>query len=312
MLSACVSLDLFRRLAEGSRSADDLARECGLPREGMLRLLKAAAALELLGHRGNELYGLGDLGAAMLGNPGVTAMVAHHHRLYRDLADPLALLRGNTDTELARFWPYATGRDGEATDYTELMSASQSLVAGDILDAYSMEGHSHLWDIAGGNGTFASAALDRWPGLRATVLDLPGVAPLARQRFADAGLAERANVVAGDMFNAPLAETNTADLVSLVRVVHDHDDDAAMALFRALHRDMSPDATLLLAEPMAGTPGAEAMGDAYFGFYLMAMGSGRPRTAQELTAMLEEAGFARVREAKTARPLMVRALVATP
>ena len=38
------------------------------------------------------------------------------------------------------------------------------------------------------------------------------------------------------------------------------------------------DGTLLLAEPMAGSRGAEPVGDAYFGFYLLAMGSGRPRT----------------------------------
>ena len=42
---------------------------------------------------------------------------------------------------------------------------------------------------------------------------------------------------------------------------------------------LPPGGTLLLAEPMAGTPGAEPVGDAYFGFYLLAMGSGRPAHA---------------------------------
>ena len=68
--------------------------------------------------------------------------------------------------------------------------------------------------------------------------------------------------------------------------------------------------TLLLAEPMSGTPGAEPIGDAYFGVYLLAMGSGRPRTSTELTTMLEAAGFARVRECRTRRPMLVRLLVA--
>jgi len=67
-----------------------------------------------------------------------------------------------------------------------------------------------------------------------------------------------------------------------------------------------------VAETMAGTPGAEPVGDAYFGFYLLAMGSGRPRTAAELTALLHEAGFASVREARSARPMLARALVARP
>ncbi len=61
---------------------------------------------------------------------------------------------------------------------------------------------------------------------------------------------------------------------------------------------------------MAGTPGAEPVGDAYFGFYLMAMGSGRPRTSDELSRMVRDAGFASVREHGTRRPLLARVLVA--
>ena len=67
-------------------------------------------------------------------------------------------------------------------------------------------------------------------------------------------------------------------------MLHDHDDAAALALLRAARAALPPDGTLLLAEPMAGTPGAEPMGDAYFGFYLLAMGSGRPRTAERAAA----------------------------
>jgi len=67
---------------------------------------------------------------------------------------------------------------------------------------------------------------------------------------------------------------------------------------------------LLIAEPMAGTPGAQAMGDAYFGLYLWAMGSGRPRTAQAYAEMLRAAGFSRVRELTTGLPMVTRLLVA--
>jgi len=62
---------------------------------------------------------------------------------------------------------------------------------------------------------------------------------------------------------------------------------------------------------LAGTVGAEASGDAYFGFYLMAMGSGRPRTQAELEAMLVEAGFARPRLLPTRTPLLTRVITAT-
>jgi demethylspheroidene O-methyltransferase len=52
------------------------------------------------------------------------------------------------------------------------------------------------------------------------------------------------------------------------------------------------------------------MGDAYFGMYLWAMGSGRPRTAGELAGMLENAGFRRVQQLPTRIPLQTSVLVA--
>ena len=320
VLAACVRADLFEFLADGPRSVTEIATAIALPEDATERLLKAAAALRLLQPRRGG-YGLGDLGAAVRGNPGVGAMVAHHEHLYRDLTDPLALLRNRADTSLSGYWPYDSEGTDEVKDYSELMSASQSFVAEDILDAYPMDRHRHLWDIAGGLGTFISSALKRWPDLSATVLDLPPVAAMAAGRLSAAGLAHRATALAGDMFKTPLegvrpdgvtpaAEWNKPDLVSLVRVVHDHDDEPVKQLFRALKSSMPPGARLLLAEPMADTAGAKAMGDAYFGMYLWAMGSGRPRSAPELRDMLEEAGFSNCRELKSHRPLLVRILLA--
>ncbi len=101
-----------------------------------------------------------------------------------------------------------------------------------------------------------------------------------------------------------------ADIVSLVRVIYDHDDDPALAILRAARRALPAGGTLLLAEPMAGAAGAEPMGAAYFGMYLLAMGSGRSRSAAELTALLQAAGFERVRPRPTALPLQAGVLVA--
>ncbi len=314
VLAACVELQLFERLRDDSAAVAELARECRMTETAMLRLLLAADSLRLLERRG-ERFALGELGAAVLANPGVSAMVAHNRCLYRDLTEPLVLLRGEQRASLTDFWPYATGIEGDATAYSELMAASQSLVADDILDAVPMADRHHLWDIAGGNGTFARRALGRHPGLSASVLDLPPVAALAEQMFTTQGLSPRARALSGDMFNSPLAGSDSSpfgppDLVSLVRVVHDHDDEDVRTLLEQLRKTMIPGAQLLLAEPMAESAGAEPMGHAYFGLYLLAMGSGRPRTREELLTMLADAGFQGGREIKTHRPHMVRVLVA--
>jgi demethylspheroidene O-methyltransferase len=99
-------------------------------------------------------------------------------------------------------------------------------------------------------------------------------------------------------------------VVSLVRVIYDHDDAPALAILRAARRALPRGGTLLLAEPMAAAAGAEPMGAAYFGMYLLAMGSGRSRSAERLAALLGQAGFDRIRERRTALPLQAGLLVA--
>jgi demethylspheroidene O-methyltransferase len=315
ILYACVRLGVFERLRAGPMRADELGALLALTPDAARRLLDGAAALGLLERRGGERYGLGQLGAALLGNPGVSAMVEHHALLYADLRDPVALLRERgAQTELMRFWGYARSAEPGALDpdrvaaYTALMSASQQLVAEDILDAYPLHRHRCLLDVGGGDGTFLSAAAARNPALRVILFDLPPVAARAQARFAAAGLAARASAVGGDFLRDTLPAG--ADAVSLVRVVHDHDDPAALAILRAVRRALPPGGSLLLAEPMSAERGAEPVGDAYFGFYLLAMGSGRPRTPEELARLLREAGFARVRPLPMRRPLQSRLLLA--
>jgi demethylspheroidene O-methyltransferase len=319
-LAACVELQLFERMARAPLTAAQLARESGLPLLSATRLLEAAVALRLAQLRapdgsGAPRYGLGPLGAAMVGNEAVVALVRHHRALYADLADPLALLRrSGGGGELERYWAYARAAapgqldDGRTAEYSAVMSASQTLVAGQVLDAYPIARHRRLLDLGGGEGVFVAEALARAPALVATVFDLPPVADAARRRFARLGLSGRAQAVGGDFHRDLLPQG--ADVVSLVRVVYDHDDGPALRILQAARRALPVGGTLLLAEPMADTPGAERMGAAYFGLYLAAMGSGRSRSAAELTALLERAGFGQVQRRRTALPLQAGLLVA--
>ncbi len=315
ILLACVRLRLFDILAEGPQTAAALAPRLSLSLDGTVRLLEAAVSLRLVARRGRGRFGLGPLGAAMVGNPAVAAMVEHHPLLYDDLRDPVALLQGrHEDTELARYWPYAGPRrpdlltPAQVAAYTGLMAASQPLVADEILDAYPLKKHRCLLDVGGGDGSFVAAVAARAPALRLMVVDLPAVAEQARARFERAGLAARVKAVGADFLVDPLP--TGADVISLVRVVHDHDDATARTLLCAARRALPADGTLLVAEPMAGTAGAEPIGDAYFGFYLLAMGRGRPRTAAELTRLIRAAGFDRVREIATSTPLLTRLVIA--
>lgn len=306
-LSACVELDLFAHLAAGAVPLDCIAQRCDLAPDAMLRLARAGAALRLLETDGASVA-LGPLGAALLGNPGISAMVSHHALLYRDLADPVRLLRGKTDAALPGFWAYENGDAARAEAYSQLMAASQPMVAAGILAAWNFRRCRRILDVGGGDGRFLETVASRVPALQLMLFDLPDVAALARARFHRAGLSGRAAAWGGDMRTAKLPEG--ADIATLVRVLHDHDDDDAMAILRNVRACLRPGATLLIAEPLAAAVGAAPVGDAYFGFYLLAMGRGRPRRAAELAAMAERAGFVRARQIPTPQPLLTGVIAA--
>jgi demethylspheroidene O-methyltransferase len=296
ILFACVQLRLFDLLLKRPVTTAELAEHSGLSCEACERLAAAATALRLFEMRAGGRYGLGPLGAALAGNAALTQMIEHHAALYRDLADPVALLRSDTrDTRTSAYWPYAGSTQPVALSpddveaYSSLMTRSQPLVASEVLDAYPVTNHRVLMDIGGGEGAFIAAAAERAPNLRLKLFDLPAVAQRAQLYLRERGLEGRAEVSEGDFFRDPLPEG--ADLITLIRVALDHDDGRVLALLRSAHAALAPGGVLLIAEAMSDPEAGERMGAAYFGFYLLAMGRGRARTAAELSNLCKAAGF---------------------
>ncbi len=306
VLAACVELDIFERLAVQPLPVEALAQACALPLRQMHLLAEAATALRLLEWRQGQV-GLGRLGAALRGNPGLSAMVAHHRLFYADMAHPVALLRGKTPTHLSQFWP-EHGQAGAPAAYSALMAATQPMIAAEILAAYDVSRHACVLDVGGGDGSFLTHLAPRAPAALLWLFDLPAVGALAEETFTRAGLAPRTTVFMGDFRTDPLPPG--ADLITLVRVLHDHGDQDALHLLRAARAALAAGGVLLLAEPLAGTPGAEPVGAAYFGFYLLAKGSGRPRTKAELISLLREAGFSHISQRPTSQPLLTSVLTA--
>lgn len=310
VLAAFVELDLLARLARAPGSAEALAPALGLAPERAERLLLAGEALGLVARLSDGRFVLADLGAAALGAPGVAAMVRHHRLLYADLADPVALLRGERETRLSRFYGYTAGRSThgmapeEAAPYSALMAASQAMVAEETIASGALRGIRHLLDVGGGEGAFLAAALAADPALTGTLFDLPAVVARADpSRFPG-----RMRIAGGSFLSDSLPAG--ADAVSLVRVLYDHEDATVRALLASVRAALPRGGRLILSEPMAGGRRPNRAGDVYFAFYTLAMGTGRPRAPETLAALLVGAGFARVRVRRVRRPFITGVLTA--
>ena len=311
VLLALVELDILSRLLERPSSADQLALTAGVQPERMRRLLSAGAGIGLLRHRRDGRYALSRHGAAILGVPGLVDMIRHNAVFYKDMADPVALLRGEEETHLARFWPYVFGAAGDvptdvAERYSTLMAESQSLVAQDTLGMVDFSGVRTLLDVGGGSGAFLKAVLQKYPKLRARLLDLPEVIPSARRSFERAGFDGRVTLTPGSFRDGALPEG--ADAISLVRVLYDHSDDTVTDLLTKVYAALPPGGRLIVTEPMSGGARPDLAGDVYFNFYTMAMGTGCVRSAVQIAEMCENSGFEDIKIPRAPRPYVTSAL----
>jgi demethylspheroidene O-methyltransferase len=308
ILLAHVQSGLIEYLIGQLRSFDEIAAFLKLPPDAADRLLRAGQALQLVESPQPGLWTLGEAGAPLSSNDGAIAMIRHHHLLYHDLADPLALLAQDRadETALSAFWTYASKSDSPSgtQNYSALMATTQPMVSQQIIDKYDFSQHRRMLDIGGGSGSFTLAVAAAAPTLKFGIFDLPAVIEGAKLRLAPGSKVE---------FHSGSFKTDAVpggyDLITLSRILHDHDDDVVTALLVKIHAALSPGGRLLIIEPMAQTPHAPRMGDAYFGLYLWAMGSGQPRSIDTLQTMLRNAGFSQSKEVKTAQPIITRALV---
>ncbi len=315
-LVACVELGLIERLSRGPQTAEALASAFQFRPRQLERLLKAAVSLDILELTSSGAYDLGIHGAALIGNPWIAGFIKHHHLLYHDLFDPVALLKGDqAPTALQSYWAYADEDKGEAAKladvsaYTELMGQSQATVAQEILAAYDFSRHEHLLDIGGSNGSFILAAAARHKSLRFTLFDLPAVGQIARQRIVSAQLDNRVTVTEGSFLTDLLP--GEADVATLIRVLHDHDDESVHTILASARKALRPNGTLVVAEPLSGVSSIAPVADAYFGMYFAAMGQGKTRTAAEIAEMGLRAGFKSASVIPSRNPLITGIIVLT-
>jgi demethylspheroidene O-methyltransferase len=303
-LYACVRLNIIGLVGQGGISLDALAKAASLDIGKAALLTKAAVALGILDSDGEHII-LGPHGAALLAQPWIMRFIEHHSHFYRDLEDPVALLRGeHVEGGLRDYWRYDQTGEGKAA-YSALMAASQAAVSEQVLRAYDFGRHSSVLDVGGGSGAFLSAVGARHPHLKLNLFDLPGVVALPPT---DSAIAIERH--GGDFRSDRLPDA--LDLVTVVRVVHDHDDAAVLALLKNIRRSCGHETVLMITEPFAGNRSTARVTDAYFNLYFAAMGQGRTRTPAEIAALAAEAGFTGLRIWPTDMPLIAGVITFHP
>jgi hypothetical protein len=300
---AAARLGIADALAAGARSADDVAAELGTSADATYRLLRACAAFGLFREDGERRFTLTPLGATLRSDaPGsmrsVVLMIGdpRYQAVWGQL--PEAVTAGGPKAEEVHgmsMWELLDRDRDYADTFNDAMTRLTSLDWPTVAAAYDFTPFGTIVDVGGGHGRLLALMLEAAPAADGVLMEQESLIEPAEDLLREAGVLDRCRLEAGSFFDtAP----DDGDLYVLRRVVHDFDDDRAVALLTTLRRHMPAGATLLLMESVV-PPGDEPHLAKTLDLDMLLFVGGRERTEAEYAALLGRSGFQMIRVVPT-------------
>ena len=185
------------------------------------------------------------------------------------------------------------------------MTTGSRAIASAVVAACDFSGARTITDIGGGHGTLMSSVLKANPGLHGFLFDFEGVVAGAIDVLNKAGVADRCDIVAGDMFASVPAD---CDIYLISRVINFCDDAQAVAVLKNCRAAMASDARVIMVErvlPEVAEPTSMIQSKMMSDLTMLVRTEGRERTATEFQDLLAEAGLRATRIVPTATPVSV-------
>lgn len=308
LVHVAAKLGLADQLADGTKSAAELARSCECHPDALYRTLRALANIGVLVELPQQRFQLAAMGqylrSSVPGSLHAEAILYGESWLWSSYSQLIHSVRtGEPAFKKAHdsaFFEYLAQHGHAAQSFNAAMTAFSAREVGAILAAYDFSRVRRLVDVGGGHGRLMSAVLAAHPELEGILFDQPAVIASVEEQL-KANLGSRCELIGGDFFESVPEGGGTYLLKS---VIHDWDDDRACKILENCQRAMGPDGTLLLIERMIGELN-EPSEAKLFDINMMAMLGGRERTQPEYQALLNSAGFRLTRLTATRSPLSI-------
>ena len=286
---AGVRLGVFRRLARGDASVEELADELDLTQEGARLLL---LGLESVGHveRSDGRFAMSKRARRWLdpdSDSYVGTFIEHSYDYWEWWERFEDLLKTGRSVEIHADEP----GDPHWRRYIVGQFELARLSAPEVAKAIDLgERPRSLLDVAGGHGWFSAELCRRYPTLTSTVVDLPGSAAIGREIIAEHGMSDRVRHQEGDMFEADLGGPYDGALA--FNIIHHFDPDTCTRLLSRIGESLAPGGTLAVLDlfmPRAGKPSDAA---AFLGLFFHLTSGAATYTPEDLAGWLDAAGFA--------------------
>ncbi len=305
-LYVMAELDVATALDDGPRPVEQVAQQCGADPDVLRRLVRTLASLGVFATDG-DLVSTTPLGATLSRN--------HPHSM-RDLTrfwmqthyTPFSQLLHTARTGEPAFDQHV-GKPffdwiGEEPSRAELLSGAMSDIVGGwkagMLDGYELPAGTVVADIGGADAGILVALIADRPERRGIAFDLPEAVPSARANLAARGLQDRVEVVAGDFF----VSVPPADVYVLSHILHDWDDASCVRILRSIAAAAGSGARVLVIEMIVPEGDGPHLSKA-LDLTMLAMVTGRERSAEDFTALLAAAGMKLDRALPTPSPYSI-------
>jgi len=310
LIEVAATLGLADRIDGAARPIDQLADECGADSGALLRLCRGLAAFEIFSVDADNRIGH-TAKSRLLRTDSVPTV--HYASRYYGLqsnwavwgALEHAVRTGNSVFEERFGMPYFDflhQHPEENEVFGKFMQNSPDDQHNAVANAYDFSNARLVVDIGGGNGALLAAILGKNPTARGVLFDRP--AALSEAGHVLGNVSGRCEIEEGNFFDHV---TTGGDVYLLSRIVHDWDDERAIAILANIRRAMARDGRLLIIERLLSDAPDGALALSYLSdIHMMLLFPGaRERTTPEYAALLARAGFASPRPVMTQSPFYI-------
>jgi hypothetical protein len=294
------------RLAQGPRTADDLARETDVNADALYRVLRALASAGLFEERGGRAFALTPAGELLRDGPlRAMALWIAGEMNFSVYVNAMHSVKTGEPAVAATFgmgaFEYFAKHPDVSRIFNDAMTGFSTVVIPAVLKAYDFSGIETLVDVAGGHGAVLTGVLDKYPTMQGILFDLDHVIEGARARIGSLGLSNRVAAVSGDFFKSV---PEGGDAYIMKHIIHDWDDDKAALILENIRKVLPKDGRVILIESVIPAGNAPALGK-IIDLEMLVMPGGRERTEEEFRRLFSRAGYELTRIIPTESPLSV-------
>lgn len=298
IIESAVTHEVFDSLANGPKTAEQIARDTGASARGLRMIMNALVSIQLLSRDGQQKYSLTPESEMFL----VSSKPSFQGGIFKHISTQL-LPKWTQLREIVRSGKPAVSVNEESVGAAFFQSFVEDIFPMSYGAAQALGEHLKLstatqpvrvLDLAAGSGVWGIALAQQSPKVRVTAVDWPGVLPVTKRMVTKYNFSDRFTFIAGDLMAAAFGTGH--NIVTLGHILHSEGEARSRQLLKKTFDALGPGGTIAIGEFIANDDRTGPTNAMIFAVNMLVnTEQGDTFTFPEIRGWLQEAGFKDVR-----------------